>query len=168
MTCLKKIVAVLLLVLVSGCFGTPGVWAQSTDAGTLLGVITSGVGNDVLPGAVVHLRNTVTGEMYKSNPADELGMYTCRDVPFGTYDIAVETDAGFYVTSEQVAVKDTVPQLLSLGLSEDKEAAVLKKSTAWWKTPVGIVVISAGTIFTGLVIGNALDDDEEPASPANP
>lgn len=166
----RKNIAVLLVVMFPLFVGFPGALALDPAGGTLLGVITTDGGGDVLPGAVVQVRNTVTGEMITSGPADELGMYISRDVPFGTYDLAVETEKGFFVYGDQVAVKDTVPQVLSLDLAEDEGgASASKKAAAWWKTPIGIVVISAATVATGLVIGDSLDDsDDTPESPANP
>jgi len=166
----RKSIAILLVVMFPVCVGLPGALALDPAAGTLLGVITTDGGGGVLPGAVVQVRNTVTGELIKSSPADELGMYVSRDVPYGTYDLAVETEAGFFVYGDQLAVKDSVPQVLSLDLAEDEGAASgSTKSVAWWKTPIGIVVISAATVATGLVIGDSLDDsDDTPESPANP
>lgn len=165
---LRKGIAALLLVLVPLCVGFPGVWALDADSGTLLGVITTSDGGHVYPGAVVQVRNTVTGEIYKSIPADELGMYISRDVPYGTYDLAVETEKGFFLTSDQVAVKDTVPQVISLALAEDEGAASKKKAAAWWTSPVGIVIISAATVATGLVVAHQFEDDPAPESPADP
>lgn len=164
----RRGVAAVLLLMVPICIGLPGVWALESDSGTLLGVITTADGGSVHSGAVVQVRNTVTGEIYKSSPADELGMYISRDVPYGTYDLAVETAKGYFLTSDQVAVRNTVPQIISLALSEDEGSASTKKAAAWWKTPVGIVVISAATVATGLVVANQLEDDPAPESPENP
>jgi len=171
-TCAVRIregVAVLLLLVVPVFFScVPSAWAKDTESGTLLGVITSKDSNDVLPGAVVQVRNSVTGEIFSSGPADELGMYVSREVPFGTYDLAVETKKGFFLTSDQVAISNTVPQVLSLALAEDGEAGSKKKGAAWWKTPVGIVFLSAAVVATGLVVGHQLDDEATPESPVNP
>ncbi len=165
----QRSVAATLLVMVPMFFGCyPVTWALDTEGGTLLGVVTSANGSSVMPGAVVQVRNTVTGAIYASSPADEMGMYVSRDVPFGTYDLAVETEKGYFLTADQLAVKDTVPQVLSLALSEDENEASKKKGAAWWKTPVGIVVISAAVVATGLVVANELDDDPAPESPVNP
>jgi len=164
----RKGVALALLVMVPACLGLPGAWALDKDAGTLLGVITVNDGSRTLPGAIVQVRNTVTGEIYASSPADELGMYVSRSVPFGTYDLAVETEGGYFVTETQVAVKNTVPQLLSLTLNEDDEAAASKKGAAWWKSPVGIVVISTAVVAAGLVVGKQLEDEPDPESPIDP
>ncbi len=164
----RRVASMVLLVVVPSCLGYPGAWALEADSGTLLGVITTEDGGSVHAGAVVQVRNTVTGEIYKSSPADELGMYILREVPFGTYDLAVETDKGFFLTSDQVAMKSTVPQVISLALSEDMGAAVLMTSAAWWATPVGIVVISAAVVATGLIVANQFEDDPAPESPANP
>lgn len=164
----RKGVAAFLLVMAPFCISFPGVWALGADSGTLLGVITNDTGSQVLPGAVVQVRNTVTGEIFKSSPADELGMYISRDVPYGTYDLAVETEKGYFLTSDQLAVKDTVPQVISLALAEDEGAASAKKAAAWWKTPVGIVVISVAAVATGLVVAKQLEDSPPPESPDNP
>lgn len=164
----RRGVAAVLLLMVPICIGFPGAWALESDSGTLLGVITTADGGGVHAGAVVQVRNTVTGEIYKSSPADELGMYVSRDVPYGTYDLAVETTEGYFLTSDQVAVKNTVPQVISLALSEDEGAASAKKAAVWWKSPVGIVLISAATVATGLVVAEQLEDDPAPESPANP
>ncbi len=164
----RKSVAAILLLMVPACIGFPGVWAMESDSGTLLGVITTGDGGGVHGGAVVLVRNTVTGEIFNSSPADELGMYISREVPFGIYDLAVETEKGYFLTSDQVAVKSTVPQVISLALSEDEGSASVKKTAVWWKSPVGIVVISAAAVATGLVVAKQLEDDPAPESPANP
>ena len=164
----RKGIALALLVVVPVCLGFPGAWAVGDEAGTLLGVITIDDGSRALPGAVVQVRNTVTGELYASGPADELGMYVSRGVPFGTYDLAVETAKGFFVTETQVAVKNTVPQLLSLTLNQDEEAASKKAAAAWWKSPVGIVLISTAAVATGLVVAKQIEDEDDPESPVNP
>ncbi len=164
----RKGVAAILLLMVPACIGFPGAWALDSESGTLLGVITTDDGGSVYSGAVVQVRNTVTGEIYKSSPADELGMYISREVPFGTYDLAVETEKGYFLTSDQVAVKNTVPQVISLALSEDEGTASTKKAAAWWKSPVGIVVLSAAAVAAGLVVAKQLEDDPAPESPANP
>lgn len=169
MTQWQRVVSLVLLLVVPTCFGVPGAWAQSADLGTLLGVITNEDGSVAISRAVVQLRNTVTGKVVKSGFSDDLGMYVTRSVPFGTYDVAVETEKGFYLTPDQLVVHETVPQVLSLAIGEDDVAAAALKSAAWWKTPVGIVVISVAVIATGLVVANQFDDDEEtPESPVDP
>ncbi len=166
----RKIVAVILVLvpLAVSFVGPPVLLAQSAErSGTLIGVIT-GTGGDVLTGAVVQLRNSVTRGVIKSRPADDMGLYIVRKIPFGTYDLAVETEDGFYLTSDQVVVKDATPQTLSISVTADKQAAAALASTSFWSGPVGIALLTVGVVGAGFVIADQFGNENSPESPLNP
>jgi hypothetical protein len=137
--------------------------------GTLLGIITDEDGDQVIVDAVVHILLTTTGSVLSSQPSDEMGMYVLRGITFGTYDLAVETERGFYLTPDPVVISQDVPLVISIALKEDEGAAALVKSAGFWKSPLGIAIIISGAVAAGFIAEDQFSDDEEaPESPADP
>ncbi len=161
--------AILLLFwLFTGFMGIGEVSAQiHGESGILLGVIT-GNGNTVIAGAEVHLRNTMTEEVFKSHPLDDIGFYLLRKIPFGKYDLAVKTVDGFYLTAESVVVDGPIPQSIAINLILDKAAAATMPAAPFWSSPVGIAIASVAVVATGFIIADQTGEEIPPESPFNP
>src|SRR5215831_4397345 len=93
------------------------VWGQSTDTGTVVGLVTDPSGA-VVPGATVTLRESSTGNS-RTTTTNDAGRYVIVNVAPGSYDLSF-TKQGFATTkapgtSVRVAVTTTVNVSLEVG-----------------------------------------------------
>jgi hypothetical protein len=171
----KKFIAMFLLSFMAtgvGFWGTPLALSAplAENRGSLMGIITDAEGVKALDNSIVHLRSPVTGKIYKSAPSDHQGMYKLRGVPWGTFDMAVETEEGFFLAPEQIAIAKKSPQFVSIALNSDRSSAAAAskfKSAAFWTGPAGAAIIIAGALLTGFLVSEWAGDEEE-ESPLNP
>jgi hypothetical protein len=105
----KLALALLLLFVLVGALS---VWAQSTNTGTVLGMITDPSGA-VVPGASITLNQIGTSSM-RSTVSNDAGKYFFANVDPGQYSISL-TKQGFATTKSQAEVK--VGQSTTLNLT---------------------------------------------------
>jgi hypothetical protein len=74
-------------------------------------------------GATVTAINTRTGRRYVSNFTGENGAYEVKDLPAGTYDIAIESSERLYVTESLVDLAEKQRLYLSFSLQAKDAAA---------------------------------------------
>lgn len=74
-------------------------------------------------GATVTAINTRTGRRYVSNFTGENGAYEVKDLPAGTYDIAIESSERLYVTESLVDLAEKQRLYLSFSLQAKGAAA---------------------------------------------
>ena len=76
-----------------------------------------------IKGATVTAINTRTGRRYVSNYTGENGAYEVKDLPAGTYDIAIESSDRLYVTDSLVDLSEKQRLYLSFALQAKGSAA---------------------------------------------
>jgi hypothetical protein len=99
-----------LLVLVSWALAAH---AQSGNAGSLRGVVADPTGA-VIPGATVHLKNSVSG-LDRTTTSDPAGKFSLPNIPFNVYTLSV-TAKGFAPLTQSTAVDSALGTSLKLTL----------------------------------------------------
>jgi hypothetical protein len=87
--------------------------AQSGSAGTVRGTVTDATGA-VVPGATVHLANSVTG-FERTATTDSSGQFSISNVPFNPYRLEVSAK-GFARLSQSILIRSSVGTNLNLAL----------------------------------------------------
>ena len=97
--------------------------AQSSGAaGTIDGLVTDPAGA-VIPGAKVELNNQITGYR-RATLTDTSGAFHFLNIPPNPYQVAVSA-TGFSVSTQDVAVRSSVPVALKFALSLAGEHAAV-------------------------------------------
>lgn len=68
----------------------------SNPKGSLIGFVYGQDGTTPLPGAVVKLKNLISGAIYESSPADDYGIIKVQGIETGLYTYGVATEKGDY------------------------------------------------------------------------
>jgi len=89
------------------------VWGQSTDTGSVVGLVTDASGA-VVAGAAVTLRENSTGSS-RTTTTNDSGRYVIVNVAPGEYELTV-TKQGFSITKATTSVKVSVTTTLNLSL----------------------------------------------------
>jgi hypothetical protein len=171
----------------------PTTFAQDTDTATgseISGVVQAEAGG-ALVGATVYAYHLSSEEVFTSTVTNAKGQYEILDLPYGYFDIAVETDEGLFLANQVINVSPSGKTVLTLGLAKysttdaadartfpgsDAEpvgvARVEEKArgAAFWKSPAGIGIIAGGGALLLLLIasGGSSDDTPPPASASAP
>jgi hypothetical protein len=123
--------------------------------------------------------------VYKSTPIEASGSFSIADLPYGYYDVAVQSTNGLFVADQVVNLppsgKVSLNMTLSRGGTDESaprgfpgadEAPVgvamidQKDKGAFWKSAGGIAIIAgAGAVLLAAIALSGGDDDEQPASP---
>ncbi len=164
----------------------------SAEAGSRIsGKIFLSDGSTPVSGAIIRAYHIESGKLFNSAPTDASGSYTLSRLPYGYYDIAVETKDGLFVSTQainlppdtKIAVSFAItsfeetpkewwegkekPQIPAVGKESTGLAKILEKkgAKAFWKSGKGVATIllgSAAVIALGVSGGG---DDGAAASP---
>jgi hypothetical protein len=164
--------------------------ASPTGNSRLFGKII-GTDGKPLPGARVLAYHLSSEDVFTSEPTDSGGQYEIDQLPYGYYDLAVETADGLYVANQVVNVAPSGKASISLelktlvqasaageaqarlfpGAEQDPSgvAAVSEKLTGreFWKSAKGVAIIAGGGAALLLLIASS-DSDTTSSSPSNP
>jgi len=153
-----------------------------------LGKIQSVEGKGV-EGARVLIYHLSTEELFTSEPTGRGGDFKLVDLPYGYFDVAVETPEGIYVADQVINLPPSGKATASLALSEFEDAgsrpprefsgsdaesvgwARVKeklRGKAFWKSTAGIAIIAGVGGVALLALALSGGDDETPASPIVP
>jgi len=153
-----------------------------------LGKIQSAEGKGV-EGARVLIYHLSTEELFSSEPTGRGGDFKLTDLPYGYFDVAVETPEGIFVADQVINLPPSGKATASLSLTEFEDAgsrpprefsgsdaesigwARVKeklRGKAFWKSTAGIAILAGvgGVALLALAAGG--NDDETPASPTVP
>ena len=137
----------------------------------LTGKIFGSDGTTPLSNAIVRAYHIESGKLYNSAPSDSSGSYTLSHLPYGYYDIAVETKEGLFVSTQAINIPpDTKiavsfaltsfaespkewwegkekPQIPATGKESSGIAKILEKKggKAFWKSGKGVATILLGS-----------------------
>jgi len=166
----------------------PEIQAQEPEAAAgeaqLRGSISAQDGASVA-GATIIAYHLSSEQIFRSDPMDGSGSFSIEGLPYGYYDIAVQTPDGLFVADQVVNLPPSGKAALSMTLSRGgtdasaprgfpgaDEAPVgvamidQKEKGAFWKSPGGIAIIAgAGVVLLAAIALSGGDDDEQPASP---
>lgn len=141
-----------------------------------------------MAGATIIAYHLSSERVYRSEVTDSSGNFSIADLPYGYYDIAVQSSTGLFVADQVINLppsgKASLNMTLSPGGTDEsaprgfpgaEEAPIgvamvnKKEKMAFWKSPGGIAIIAgAGAILLAAVALSGGDDDEQPASPTVP
>jgi len=139
-------------------------------------------------GAVVHAYHLSTETSYDSAPTGGSGQFRIEDLPYGYFDVAVETPGGLYVADLVANVPPAGNTTLVMTLTPGDSAvmaprpfpgsaadpvgvaAVSEKATGreFWRGPKGIAILAGLGGAALLAIASGGSDDEPVASPSSP
>jgi hypothetical protein len=163
----------------------PATFAQDGDSATgseIAGKVELGEGGG-LAGATVLAYHLSSEEVFTSTVTNTKGQYQILDLPYGYFDIAVETEEGLYLATQVVNVSPSGKTVLTLVLAKytaddaadartfpgsDAEpiglASIEEKAggAAFWKSPAGIGIIAGGGALLLLLIASGGDSDDTP------
>jgi hypothetical protein len=174
------IVSALLFVTVTPV-AAQAVQPSPTSPSRLSGKIFSTEGKPVM-GATVMAYHLSTEELYSSAPTGADGEYAIDNLPYGYFDLAIETDAGVFVGNQVVNLAPSSKAVVNFTTVEygsgdpaartfpgaDTESAgvarVREKVTgrAFWTSAKGVAILTGGGAVALLVIAAGADDDDDP------
>jgi hypothetical protein len=130
--------------------------------GSLTGFIYGDDMKTPVEGAVVMLRNVLTGAIYQSEPTDKNGMYVIKGITAGSYILGVTTQQGDFNFDRELYIKALELAKLNLSLKSDKKQALAvgalgaagaagavagaAATVGFFATPVGIAVAVVGAV----------------------
>jgi len=160
---------------------------EGQQTSQIAGTIRSADGKPV-PGVRVMVYHLSTEQLFTSEPTNNGGGFSVQDLPYGYFDVAVETPEGVYVADQVVnlppsgkvsATLQLAPyadtgaepprefsgtDLESVGWARVKEKA---RGKAFWKSTAGIAILAGvgGIALLALALSGG---DESSASPSQP
>jgi hypothetical protein len=164
--------------------------APSGDS-RLLGKI-QGIEGKPLAGVRVLAYHLSSEAVFKSQPTSSKGSYEIEGLPYGYFDLAVETSDGLFVANQVVNVPPSGKTSISMALATEAQAAALgdqarqfpgaeqqpsgvasvdEKATGrdFWRSPKGIAIIAGGGALVLLAIaGGGSSSNNNSSSPSNP
>jgi len=179
----RSLVRTLITLLILGSFFIPAAVAKekAAEGAKILGTIFGADGKSKISGARVHAYHLSTEETFTSAPTGENGKYEITELPYGYFDLAVETANGIFVANQVANVAPTAKAVLSFTIREYNEndedarrafpgtqadssgvANVRQRLTGrdFWKSPKGIAIIggSAGAALLAIAAGGGSEE----------
>lgn len=193
-TCLRAVASLVALALIVNTASPliaqtePAPEPATSGEGRIVGQVSLPDGS-AATGATIIAYHLSTETVFRAEIADAKGRFELAELPYGYFDLAVQTDDGLFVSDEVVNVppsgKTSVNMTLSPGLTSDTPprgfagldqtatgvAQVDSKASggAFWKSAKGIAILGGvgGAILLAIALSGG-DDDEQPASPTTP
>jgi hypothetical protein len=147
----------------------PSIGAADSSTGGIMGFVYGEDGKSPLQNAVVLLRGLNTQKLYQSEPTGETGAYKIPAIGEGTYVVGLKVNEEMFNTSNYISVTKGKTDTLSLSLQppappppESPPPPGNKgKKKPFFKKPVGIATIVAGTSIVGFGLFKLLEKNEE-------
>lgn len=163
-----KIIAVMLVVAVQVIF-VPPVNAQGS---AIAGTIVSVAGNEPIDGAILHVGDMRTGEIYSTNKTGPDGGFVLSDLPPAAYELAVEKDGGLYAVAAPVQLasgqRRDVQVAIHAQAAADPASSAKKSKQAggFWNNPLmAALAVIGGAFVVGAILSSADNKNEAIASP---
>jgi hypothetical protein len=181
-----------MLILLLGSTVSPNVVAQETEETTegnskLLGKIVGADGKSAVAGATVLAYHLASERLFESSPTNAKGDYRIEQLPYGYYDVAVQTDSGLYVGNQVVNLPPSGKTTLTLTVATFAEGAPSSQARAFpgidassigiaatqeklsgrefWRSPKGVAIIAgSGALLLALIASTGSSQDEQPAT----
>lgn len=148
--------------------------SRTVGKGNLIGFVYEKDGTTPVKGAVLKMRNILTGSSYESDRSDEQGLFSVKGIDEGLYIAGISTENGDFNIENLIGVKADETAKISLALKAgraegdqagEKESASRKKGLAgFFLSPAGVAVIVAASVAIIYTIVK-LTEEEPEASP---
>ncbi len=191
---LKRVVTVLAALALVLPAARPAVAQAAAKADRILEGRIMGEDGKAIQKAVVKVRNLDTGEEFSSAPTGANGSYKFSKLPPGLYEVAVQTERGMYLGNRTVDLANKQAQSYSFALKNVPPEQALEEAaaargeerrpvgarppvtpieaaakTSVWSNPLTATLLGVAiAVGAGIVIDEALDDDEDDGSPSAP
>jgi hypothetical protein len=142
----------------------------AAQAGKNTGALTGNVFVEDLKtpveGAVIKIRNLVTGKEYQSPPTDKNGTYLIQGIEEGHYSLGVSSKAGDFNFEFQIYVKAGETGKLSVALKPGAPVVVAAKKAkkSFFLTPLGIATALGALAATTAVVSGIAGSSPAPAA----
>jgi len=167
--------------------------AQEAGNSILAGKLVEADGKTPLAGARMHVYHLSSEETYVSDPTGPDGKYQMEGLPFGYFDMAIETGEGMFVADQVVNLPPSGKVVVTLAVArfgteetrpEDEArifpgsddpasgvARVSKKATGrqFWRSSKGVAILAGGAAVLLLLIAvsGGSSEDTPPVSSAS-
>lgn len=166
-----KLVAMGLIVALQVAFALP-VAASDTPAAALSGTVLSASDQAPIAGATIHLGDPETGRIVSSLPTGADGRFAVDAVAPATYEVAVESEGGLYLVASTLDLAPGQTRAADISINgqaapdpASAQQASSHSKTSVWNNPLTASLIVLGSAFViGILVDNAIDDDDEPAA----
>ncbi|MEW5806830.1 MAG: carboxypeptidase-like regulatory domain-containing protein [Acidobacteriota bacterium] len=81
-----------------------------------------------IAGATVKAYHIASGKLFNSIPTDASGSYSLKHLPYGYYDIAVETEEGLFISTQALNIAPNTKTSISFAISSFEE-----QPAEWWE-----------------------------------
>lgn len=123
----RALACIVTTALVFGCQLPFNFAAGQTGNVAIRGKVFDMNSGDPLPGAIVHAVHLDTKDVYSSEPSSSSGAYVLDRLPFGYYDLAVESEGGLFLSNRVIRAPAGEKITISMILGEPQAA-----DTEWW------------------------------------
>ena len=157
---------------------------SATGSSILVGSVTGADGNPVA-GATVVAYHLSSERLFRSAPTDGKGQFTITGLPYGYFDVGVETERGMFVTDAVINAAPSGKTAVKLTLAAGAQGAARKfpgtdtdpigiarvarkaGSGEFWRSPKGIGIIGGlgGVALLALASGGGSSNNV--ASPSD-
>lgn len=148
--------------------------ATAPATGTITGHVLAAGTLAPLKGVQVHVGDPKTGEVRSSTPTGDDGSFAVSGLPPSKYEIAVQAPQALYVAGGSVALAAGETRSLQVAVNQQVAPSPAENDkkdrggAAWWNNPFTATLIVLGSaVLIGVLVDNAVDDDETPASPSS-
>jgi hypothetical protein len=159
-----------------------------TAKSRIMGKLLAADGNGPLAGATVHAYHLSSETVYSSPPSTSAGDFEILGLPYGYFDMAIETPQGLFVGNQVVNVPPggkvslvftAVPfaasdadaagrefpgsDQTSIGIAQLRERLA---GRAFWRSPKGVAILASTAGVALLAIASGGDDDNDGGVPS--
>jgi hypothetical protein len=144
----------------------------ATLPAALTGQIVSAEERAPVPGAIVRVVDSGTGDLYTSTPTDDKGAFRIDALPASVYSLAVQQDEGIYAAGSNVVLAPGQHRSVQVAVYKKKaqegpEAAENSpyKSSAW-SNPLTATLIALGiAVVLGAGMNEAFGNEQKTVAP---
>jgi hypothetical protein len=152
----------------------------ASGGATISGTLFSASSSAPLAGARLFLKDPASGASYTSSLSGADGSFDTVSVPASSYRVAIESNGGLYVVDTPVTLDAGSSRHLRVAVREMERARAGRaegetpppegqkaaaEDTSFWSNPLtATLVVVGGAILVGVLVDNATNDDDEPAS----
>jgi hypothetical protein len=160
--------------------------AAATGTSRITGSAKPAAGLPSVEGSTVLAYHLATEKLYTSAPIDGNGKFDLTGLPYGYYDVAVDTPQGLYASNQVLNVAPDAKFVANFTLVQHAGAQAASREfrgsekavvgiaqleqklsgTAFWSSPKGVAILAGAGGLALLLLASG--DDEAPASPFTP
>jgi hypothetical protein len=121
---------------------------EATSKGIILGYVYEYDGTTPIPGAVIKVKNALTGSEYESSVSDQRGIFKITGVESGIYKYSVATPSGEFIADSEFGLKMTESTTAKLAINVTPYSKKIDASIAGMPPPREV----EGETFVGRVV----------------